>query len=302
MTLVDVHDMKDKSDDLTLDDRVKMLNDDQRQIFDNIKAHLLHQIKHESGQCSCTLQPLRMFVSSVGGTGKSFLIHAVKCLIDSLWQTDDISCAIAVPTGLTAFNVGRVTIQALSATQGKQVGYWSLSKAAQKVMRSTFRSLKMIIVDEVSMVSSLNLAYMHLRLEELYGGHDWFGGRNVLFVGDLLQLLPVNGSPVFEKISKKSLCLKLGCAASINIWTDSVVHDELTINERQKKDENFSKMLGCVRRGAPTEETLHTLEKCVIKVSVLEMFSELQKEGKVPVCLFPTKNSVISLMAGAGTS
>ena len=45
----DVHDMKDKSDYLTLDDRVKMLNDDQRRIFDNIKAHLLHQIKHESG-------------------------------------------------------------------------------------------------------------------------------------------------------------------------------------------------------------------------------------------------------------
>ena len=48
-------------------------------------------------------------------------------------------------------------------------------------------------------------------------------------------------------------------------------------------------MLGCVRRGAPTEEMLHTLEKCVIKVSVPEIFSELQKEGKIPVCLFPTR-------------
>ena len=28
---------------------------------------------------------------------------------------------------------------------------------------------KLVIVDEVSMVSSLNLAYMHLRLEELFG-------------------------------------------------------------------------------------------------------------------------------------
>ena len=53
--------------------------------------------------------------------------------------------------------------------------------------------------------------------------------------------------PRLKKITKKFLCLKLGCAASINIWTDSVVYDELTINERQKKDENFSKMLGCVR-------------------------------------------------------
>ena len=69
---------------------------------------------------------------------------------------------------------------------------------------------------------------MNLRLEELFGGHDWFGGRNVLFVGELLQLQLVNGSLVFENITKKSLCLKLGSAASINISTDSVVYDELT--------------------------------------------------------------------------
>jgi len=38
-----------------------------------------------------------------------------------------------------------------------------------------------LILDEVSMVSSLNLAYMHLRLEELLGGNEWFGARNMLF-------------------------------------------------------------------------------------------------------------------------
>ena len=142
-----------------------MLNLDQRRIFE---AHLLHQVKHESREYSCTFKPLRMFVSGVGGTGKSFLIHALKCLIDSLWKTDDLTCAIAAPTGLAAFNVGGVTIHRLFQLpiehKGKQAGYWSLSKAAQKVMRSTLRSLKMIFDDEVSMVSSLNLAYMYLRL------------------------------------------------------------------------------------------------------------------------------------------
>ena len=279
----DVHGMNEnKTNDLTFDDRVEMLNLDETRIFVNIKAHLLHQVKHESGECSCTFKPFRMFVSGVGGTGKSFHIHALKCLIDSLWQTNDLTCAIAAPTGLAAFNIGGVTIHRLFQLpiehEGKQAGYKSLSKAAQKVMRSTIRSLKMIIVDEVSMVSSLNLAYMHLRLEELFCGHDWFGGRNVLFVGDLLQLQPVNGTPVFEKICRKSVCHKLGCATSVNIWTDSVVYDELTINERQKKDEEFSKMLDCVRRGAPTEDTLHTLQQRVIDVSVPEMFCELQKK------------------------
>ena len=79
-------------------------------------------------------------------------------------------------------------------------------------MKTTLRNIKMIIIDEVSMVSSLNLAYMHMRLEELLGGDEWFGSKNIIFVGDL-QLPPVSGNPVFEKITKKSLSFKLGYAA-----------------------------------------------------------------------------------------
>ena len=33
----------------------------------------------------------------------------------------------------------------------------------------------MFIIDEVSIVASLNLAYIHLGLEELFGGNKWFG-------------------------------------------------------------------------------------------------------------------------------
>ena len=97
---------------------------------------------------------------------------------------------------------------------------------------------------------------MHLRLNELFGGNDWFGSKNMLFMGDLLQLQPVNGSAVFERITWKSLQLKLGCAATVNIWKDAVEYDELTINERQKQDQEFSSMLDCVRRGCPTDETV----------------------------------------------
>ena len=54
-----------------------------------------------------------MFVSGVGGTGKSFLIATVKALTDSLWKTEDITCAIAAPTGLAAFNVGGIMLHRL---------------------------------------------------------------------------------------------------------------------------------------------------------------------------------------------
>ena len=53
----------------------------------------------------------------------------------------------------------------------------------------------------------------------------------MLFVGDILQLPPVNGAPVFERITNKSIATKLGCTTSVNIWQDTVHYDELMINE-----------------------------------------------------------------------
>ena len=74
----DVLDMNtNSSDKLSLEERVGMLNDGQRRIFENIKTHLYHQQRHEANDCSCELKPLRMFVSGVGGTGKSFLIQSL---------------------------------------------------------------------------------------------------------------------------------------------------------------------------------------------------------------------------------
>ena len=219
----DVLDMNvSSSDQLTLEERVKMLNQDQRRVFDNVKTHLLHHKSHEDNECSCCkLEPLRMFVSGVGGTGKSFLIEAIRALVTRIWGSEDLLCAIAAPTGLAAFNVGGVTMHRLFELpvehSARAAGYWALPKQSQKVMKATLGNVRLFIIDEVSMVSSLNLAYIHMRLEELFGGSEWFGSRNVLFVGDLLQLPPVSGSPVFEKVSTKSLLSQLGCAASINI-------------------------------------------------------------------------------------
>ena len=83
------------------------------------------------------------------------------------------------------------------------------------------------------MLRSLCLAYIHLRLEEVFGSDQWFGAMNVLFVGDILKLPPVNGSMVFQNICNKVIATRLGCMTSVNIWRETVVYDELTIYERQ---------------------------------------------------------------------
>jgi len=82
---------------------------------------------------------------------------------------------------------------------------------------------------------------MHLRLEEQFGGNEWFGAT--CFVGNILQYNLSMGRPSLKKFPK-NLSYKLGCAASVNIWRHCVLYDELTINERQKTE--FSSMLDCV--------------------------------------------------------
>uniref|UniRef100_A0A1X7U4R1 DNA helicase Pif1-like 2B domain-containing protein n=1 Tax=Amphimedon queenslandica TaxID=400682 RepID=A0A1X7U4R1_AMPQE len=138
------------------------------------------------------------------------------------------------------------------------------------------------------MVSNLNLAYLHMRLEDIFGTDEWFGSKNILFVGNLLQLPPVNGRPVFKKISNKLVKTRLGAANAVNTWKETVEYDELTINERQKGNETFFTMLDSVSHGCLTDETIDSLKSCVFKVPIQEKYKELESEGtNPPICLFP---------------
>ena len=162
----DVHEMEEISmDDDTLKDKIEMLNGDQRRVFDMVNNHLLHQKSHELGECDCTNRnPFQLFLSGVGGTGKSFLIDTIRHQVAAIWKDDnsgDAKCVVAAPTGLAAHNVGGVTLHRLFQLpiehQGKTAEYWPLSKEARKTMRMTLRSIKLVVVDEVSMVSNLPL-------------------------------------------------------------------------------------------------------------------------------------------------
>ena len=65
-----------------------MLNSDQKRIYDKIKQHLTKKqqedLLSDNDVKIDDIQPLRMFISGMGGTGKSFLIETIKCFVDSI--------------------------------------------------------------------------------------------------------------------------------------------------------------------------------------------------------------------------
>ena len=136
--------------------------------------------------------------------------------------------AVAAPTGLAAFNVGGLAIHRLfQLHEGKVISTAYCLRQGHEDQIVQHKT-----VDESSMISSLTLTYI-------------WGLKSCLVVmtGLGLQLQPVNGNTVFQKITQKALLHNLGCTASVNIWRDSVLNDKLTINERQKSDGTFAMML-----------------------------------------------------------
>ena len=67
----------------------------------------------------------------------------IKILLTSMWNSNDLLCAVAAPTGLAAFNVGGVTMHRLFQLpiehSARAAGYWALPKQSQKVTLSNVR-------------------------------------------------------------------------------------------------------------------------------------------------------------------
>lgn len=225
---------------------INNLNSDQLRVFNFIKESLSSKNK----------QPIRHFVSGVGGTGKSFLIKTIKTYINTVVKKN---VAITAPTGISAYNIKGMTIHRLlqlPVEHGNTPSYRPLSNNVLKIIRHTMENVVLLIIDEISMVSNITLSYIHLRLCEIFDTSDsdngWFGRINILVLGDLLQLPPVNEASPFITLNSTQSKKYLNSLGTVNLWATLFTYDELTQNMRQKNDPTYANILGRVRVNAVT--------------------------------------------------
>ena len=114
---------------------------------------------------------------------------------------------LMAPTGVAAIQVDATTVH---PALGIPVGHFGtkLPTSHDKMkcsLRNHLSDLKVIIIDEISMVSNELLFYVHLRLNEIFGSvnDDPFAGITVVVVGDLSQVPPVGGCPVYAGYKNK---------------------------------------------------------------------------------------------------
>ena len=73
-----------------------------------------------------------------------------------------------------------------------------LSADIANTIRENLFELKLLIIDEISMVGSTMFSRIDTRLRQIMGRNRSFGGVSVLMVGDLYQLPPVVDTSIYQ--------------------------------------------------------------------------------------------------------
>lgn len=162
------------------------------------KRLLLHTIQR---LLTDQMGPLQFFFTGAAGCGKTWEIKMLQqtynrfCVTEGL-HNSFITCA---STGKAAVAIDGITVH--TALKIPIHGFKSLSFENVALYRTLFRNVKVVFVDECSMISAQLLHQIDNRLKQINGIYDIpFGGLDIIFIGDLRQLPPVFATPIYRPI------------------------------------------------------------------------------------------------------
>ncbi|MCG8077008.1 MAG: AAA family ATPase, partial [Candidatus Thiodiazotropha taylori] len=226
---------------------LRSLNLRQREFFN----HVIHWMK-------CRDEPLYAFLSGGAGVGKSVVIRALyQCLYRILnmregENPDETRILLCAYMGFAAYNINGKTIA--SAFHKKMFQSNQVMTADElNTFRIKYRHLKVVIIDEISMVGTRTLDFIDTRLQQLTGTRINFGGLSVIAVGDLYQLKPVGDPPLYVGLTEGASAL------APNLWKEYFKMYELVDIMRQKDDLEFAHLLNRLRLNELTDTDLQTL-------------------------------------------
>lgn len=240
--------------DVEFQTSLQNLSNDQRKCINVIQNHFTDT----TNKGSDARQPLRLFITGSGGSGKSFVIKLAAELIDRLSACGSKTVLLMAPTGIASYHIRGSTIHSalcLPIDHHSASQYLPLSPNRLKELRQRFQYISTIIIDEISMVGLRTFENIHRRLSEikntLNDPASYFGNLNIIAFGDLYQLKPVFDKWLFDS------------PPEVNIWKKLFKPMFLTSNHRQK-DNTYLQMLNEVRVGILSKDSCSILQSRIL--------------------------------------
>lgn len=192
------------------------------------------------------------------GTGKStlltyFRLHTKK------------KAVVLAPTGIAAVNVQGETIHSFCGFKPSVSLFSALKRAKnlKKKERDMYKAVQMIVIDEISMVRADLLDIVDRFLRKAVGDEAPFGGKQMVFIGDLYQLPPVLREEEKEDyaVFYKTPYFFSSQVIKEMLWSAfPPEHVELTRIYRQEQ-QDFIELLNSIRDGSCTQREITKLNE-----------------------------------------
>lgn len=226
-----------------------------------------------------------IFLTGKAGTGKTTLL---KRIIGSTFK----NTVIVAPTGIAALNAGGVTIhsffqlpfagfipefidevQQLDTIRIESKSTLSRHFNMNKTRIQVMRNLELLIIDEVSMLRADLLDAMDWTLRNVRKIHEPFGGVQVLYIGDLLQLPPV--------VKQEEWTVLRNYYNGVFFFNARVIAEQPPVYVELAKiyrqtDDSFIQVLNNLRENTITEE-----DTTILNAYVNPSFDPLKEKGYI---------------------
>ena len=170
------------------------------------------------------------------GAGKSYLTNRY---IEHLLDNTTKSIEVCASTGIAALNIKGKTLHSFIGIRNEDVTDEDIQDIiSNQYTQRRIKYTQVLIIDEVSMVSSKLLDLTDIICKHIRGSSAPFGGIRVILVGDFFQLPPVKGEFAFKS----------------NVWEAADFAVCYLSEQHRSNDDVFNDMLSGIRTGHITAE------------------------------------------------
>lgn len=199
-----------------------------------------------------------VFLTGEPGSGKT---HTINQYISYL-RSFGIEPSITASTGIAATHIGGYTIHSWSGIGIKNnLTEYDLDQIGQnKNIVRRVSSAHVLIIDEISMLSSAILSMVDAVCREIRHNTETFGGLQVILVGDFFQLPPVNKKEHTEKQKTLIEDSEIPQFAFLSpVWKTLNLLPCYLSEQHRQEDEVFLEFLSALRRSSVKESHLKLL-------------------------------------------
>ena len=246
-------------DTLTLKQRLAFL-----MVADTLTLELQHDDNVAAKQEPVLVPQLSLYVGGSAGTGKSFLIRAIRQLFEIYGRLSWLR--LSASTGTAAKGIGGRTVQSLLRIQSqKGLEESDDSDDSDGKLARGCGEVRFLIIDEISMISCRTARDIHVKLQAAKRRYCDWSGVHMLFFGDFAQFRPCGGRALYEASAEADAGKRLCNAIGRGLWSRLTAAVFLDEQKRYQGDVQWLGMLERLREGACNEQDYKLVKERVIQ-------------------------------------